>query len=94
MYDKVIQNKIMPVITFRSDDPFKDTVEALAKRKGINVSAYIKMLLTEGMRKDLSEKTENGITVSQELAILKDDLEGKCFGPFTSVGPLMRKLKK
>jgi len=94
MYDKVIQNNFMPLITFRSDNSFKNTVEALAQRKGINVSAYVKMLLTEGMRKDLSETTENGMTVGQELAVLRDDLEEKCCGPFSSTSALMKSLKK
>jgi len=84
----------MPTISFKADTKFRDSLQTLAKKKGINTSAYIKMLLTKDVTDALSEVTENGMTVEEELQILHSDAHDEVFGPFTTTKALMRSLKK
>jgi hypothetical protein len=66
----------MTTIAFRSDESLRGKLEHLAKYKGINLSALIKLYLTKAVKTDLSEVTENGITVAQELEILAAQADG------------------
>ena len=66
----------MTTIAFRANESMKQELEHLAKRKGINLSALIKMYLTEVSRRDLNQITENGMTVAEELEILMAIEEG------------------
>lgn len=84
----------MSTTSFKTDDEFKRKLDGVAKYKGINTSAYIKMVLTKGMREDLSEITENGMTVGEELEILRSDKEDPTYGPFETVDALMKALSK
>lgn len=84
----------MTTITFKADDKFKKTLEALARIKGINTSAYMKLILTQEMRKELAEVTANGMTVAEELAILDDAENGETDGPFETVDEMMNFLNK
>lgn len=84
----------MATITFKAEEDFKKKLEAVAKNKGVNVSAYIKLCLTKEVRSDLSELTENGMTVAEELEILRSDAEDPVYGPFETVEDLMKSLNK
>ncbi len=84
----------MTTISFKAEDDFKTVLDTLAERKGINTSAYIKLVLKQQMNGELVEITENGLTVAEELAILKSDKEDKAFGPFGNAKNLMKALKK
>ena len=66
----------MASIAFRIDDNIKRQLEGLAKLKGINLSALIKLYITKKMNKDLNEITENGMTVAEELELLAMREEG------------------
>jgi hypothetical protein len=81
----------MPVISFKANSDFKETLLKLSARTGINLSAYIKMLLTKSVKEELSRTTENGMTVAEELAILSADSEDT-IGPFSSVEELRKSL--
>jgi hypothetical protein len=66
----------MSTIAFRADDELRMKLECIAKNKGINVSALIKLYLTTALKKDLNEITENGMTVAEELELLAMREEG------------------
>lgn len=66
----------MSTIAFRSDEDLKRQLQHLAKLKGINLSALIKLYLTQSIKKDLNEITENGMTVAEELELLMMKEEG------------------
>ena len=82
----------MPTISFKADDEFKKKLDWLAKHNGINISAYIKLLLTKSMKKELGEVTENGFTVAEEMRILEDEKDATFSGPFKTVEELMNHL--
>jgi len=84
----------MATVSFKTDNEFKNTLNLLAKKKGINTSAYIKLILTKGVNGELTEITENGLTIAEELEILKSDAEDKVYGPFSTTASLMNSLKK
>lgn len=84
----------MPTLSFKADDQFKKKLEKLAEKKGINVSAYIKLILTKEMNNELTALTDNGLTVAEELDILADIQNEKIHGPFESVEDLLKDLKK
>lgn len=84
----------MVTISFKADETFKMKLEALAKKKGINTSAYIKLILTKGVNGELTEITENGLTVAEELQILASDTDDKMYGPFASAKAIMKALRK
>ncbi|MBI2453495.1 hypothetical protein HYV56_02210 [Candidatus Peregrinibacteria bacterium] len=84
----------MPTISFKADDDFKGKLELLAQKKGINTSAYIKLLLTKELKIELVEITENGLTVAEEFEILASDKNDKIFGPFTTAKSAIKALKK
>ena len=84
----------MTTISFKAEAQFKQTIEHLARDKGINTSAYLKLVLTEVIKKELSRVTENGFTVAEELAMLHSAANDPVSGPFHSVDALMRHLKK
>lgn len=71
----------MPTITFKADDSFYKSLKLVAERRGISVSAYIKLNLSEVLRRDLSELTENGLTVEKERQILSaiEQNDGKTY---------------
>ena len=83
----------MSTISFKADDQFKDKIQSLAQRKGINTSAYIKLILTRTVNDELSEITENGLTVAEELEILESVQNDKTFGPYKNTKDLMKSLK-
>ncbi len=82
----------MPTISFKADDEFKKKLNWLAKHNGINVSAYIKLLLTKSLKKELSEVTENGFTVAEEMRILEESKDKNFSGSFNGVNELMNHL--
>lgn len=84
----------MATLSFKADDQFKKRLEKLAEKKGINVSAYIKLILTKEMNTELTQMTENGFTVAEELEILAAMENDKTHGPFESVEDLLKDLKK
>lgn len=84
----------MTTISFKAEEQFKQTLEQLASSKGINTSAYLKLVLTEVMQRELSRVTENGLTVADELAILHSDANDPVSGPFHSIAALKRHLAK
>lgn len=86
--------KVMATISFKADDDFKKRLDVLAKRKGINTSAYIKLLLTKEVNGELAEVTENGLTVAEEMEILDSVAHDKVHGPFSTTAELMKALKK
>jgi len=90
---KVLLSKLnMATISFKADDSFKKKLDTLAKKKGINVSAYIKLVLTEGINEDLTRITENGLTVAEELEILESEANDKVYGPFRTAKEVMKAL--
>lgn len=84
----------MATVSFKADDQFKSLLETLAEQKGINTSAYIKLVLTRGVKEELVELTENGLTTAEELEILAHEKKDKVYGPFKTMGALMKALKK
>lgn len=84
----------MATVSFKTDDEFKKKLDLLAKKKGINRSAYIKLILTKGVNGELTEITENGLTIEEELRILQADKEDQVYGPFKSKMSLMKALRK
>lgn len=84
----------MATMSFKADGSLKMKLEALAERKGINTSACIKLILTEGLNSELTKITENGLTVAEELNILASDENDAIEGPFTTARSLMKALKK
>jgi len=82
----------MATISFKADDLFKSKLELLAKKKGINTSAYIKLILTKGLSNDLNELTENGLTVQEELNILDSDDSDLIIGPYKTTKSLIKAL--
>jgi len=92
---KVILSKQNPMATvsFKADDEFKKKLDLIAQKKGINTSAYIKLVLTKEITGELSGVTENGLTVAEELNILDSAANDKVFGPFKSTKDLMKALR-
>lgn len=84
----------MATISFKANDEFKRKLDTLAEKKGVNTSAYIKLILTKEITGELSGITENGLTVAEELAILKSAEEDEITGPFNTTKALLRALKK
>lgn len=84
----------MATLSFKADDQFKKKLERIAEKKGINVSAYIKLILTKEMNTELTQMSENGLTVAEELEILESLKNDKIHGPFESVEDLLKDLKK
>ena len=81
-------------VSFKADNELKSKLELLAKKKGINTSAYIKLVLTKGINDELVAITENGLTVQEELDILASDKNDKVYGPFRTTKSLMKALKE
>ncbi len=84
----------MATIAFKADTGLKETLDALARKKGINTSAYIKFVLTKELDEELSRVTANGFTVAEELQILASEAHDKRYGPFKTAAAMMRALKK
>lgn len=84
----------MTTVSFKADAELKGKLELLARKKGINTSAYIKLILTKGIDDELVAITGNGFTVQEELEILNSDREDKVYGPFLTAKSLMKELKK
>lgn len=82
----------MATISFKTDDSLKAKLEALANRKGINTSAYIKLILTEKINGELIIMTENGLTVEEELRIINSDKKDKTSGPFKTAKAVWKAL--
>jgi predicted transcriptional regulator len=63
----------MTTISFKAEDKLKKNLQKASKRKGINLSAYIKLTLTEALERDLnqSNKTPNNMTEAEEDLLLK-----------------------
>ncbi len=83
----------MATISFKAEDGLKQKLEALADKKGINTSAYIKLILTEKINGELVMVTENGLTVEEELRIVASDKNDKVSGPFKTTKSLMKALR-
>lgn len=84
----------MATISFKAGEDLKTILESLAEKKGINTSAYIKLLLTKEIKNELQEITENGLTIAEELEILRSEKEDKVYGPFKTTKSLMKAIKK
>ncbi len=84
----------MTTISFKADPILKEKLNILAERKGINTSAYIKLILTQKINGELVELTENGLTVAEELEILHSAKKDKTIGPFKTAKALMKALSK
>lgn len=82
----------MPTISFKADDEFKKKLDWLAKHNGINISAYIKLLLTKSMKKELGEVTENGFTVAEEMRMLEEEKDATYSGPFKTAKEFLEDL--
>jgi len=66
----------MTTIAFRANEEVRKQLEAIAKNKGINLSAVIKLYLTQGIKSGLNEITINGMTVAEELELLAQAKDG------------------
>ncbi len=84
----------MTTLSFKAPDELKRNLALLAAYKGINLSAFIKLMLTESLQKELNRITENGFTVKEELETVYSDLFEESKGPFHSVDELMKSLRK
>lgn len=82
----------MPTVSFKADEKFTTTVKALASRSGINVSAFMKMLLTRGIDEEMSRVTSNGFTVAEELGILATHAREKTSKNHSSAASLIAAL--
>jgi len=82
----------MTTIAFKAEDEIKQKLLSLASSKGISLSALIKLYLTEAMKKDLSQITENGITKAEELELLIMNEEGSDGIVYDSVDDFMTEI--
>lgn len=82
----------MTTLSFKAQDELKEKLTLLAGKKGINVSAMIKLLLTEALNEELGRVTKNGMTVAEELAILHSLKNEKAKGPFDGVMALKKRI--
>ena len=92
--DSITKYYNMVTITFKAQEELKELLEHVAKQKGVNISAYIKLVLNKALKKDMQEVTENGLTVAEEIEVLRSEKEDKIFGPFDDVDDLMKSLKE
>ena len=83
----------MTTVSFKTDTGLKRMIDELARRKGINTSAYIKLLLTKEINDELSQVTVNGLTVAEELEILASHKEELVHGPYKTARSLLKALK-
>lgn len=83
----------MATISFKAGEDLKQKLETLAEKKGINTSAYIKLILTEKINGELVMLTENGLTVEEELRIVASNKNDKFVGPFKTAKSLMKALR-
>ncbi len=81
-------------VSFKADSELKRKLKFLSAKKGINVSAYIKLVLTKGINDELVTVTENGLTFKEELDILESDKNDRTYGPFLTTKSLMKALKE
>lgn len=93
---KVILNNTrhMAIITFKTSEIFKKNLILISQLKGINMSAYIKLILTDALKEEMNNITKNGLTVAEELEIIQSDFFDKTYGPFKNTDDLMKALKK
>jgi len=84
----------MTTVSFKADDNLKEMLNFMAVKKGINTSAYIKLVLTEKLSEDLGRITQNGLTVAEEMEILSSAENDETEGPFSDVKSLMKALKR
>ena len=64
------------LIQIKVDPSFKKDIEWMADYKGINISSYIKLVLTENLREEKKQiYTINGLTEDEETEILKRETE-------------------
>lgn len=84
----------MVTISFKAEEFLKNKLEMLARRKGINTSAYIKLTLTKAVNDEMSEITENGMTVAEEYMILHADANDETYGPFESAEEVIKALRQ
>lgn len=66
----------MALIAFKADENLKDTLGRLAKIKGISLSSLVKLYVNKELTQELSQLTENNMTLGEELEILKAEEEG------------------
>jgi hypothetical protein len=84
----------MNTITFKAPETFKKNLMLISQSKGINMSAYIKLVLTTAMKAELTQLTKNGITIKDEISILNSAMFDAKNGPFENADNLMEALKK
>ncbi|MBT3864655.1 hypothetical protein HOE67_04715 [Candidatus Peregrinibacteria bacterium] len=81
----------MVTVTFKAQEDLKKMLDGMAKYKGVSLSSLIKLILTQGLKEELSKKTVNGFTVRKELEILEASDEPG-IGPFSDVESLFKSL--
>ena len=82
----------MTTIAFRAAEKMNQQLENLAKYKGINKSALIKLQLTQFLKEELNKVTENNMTVAEELEILMAMEEGGDGKVYNSVEDYIKSL--
>lgn len=83
----------MTQISFKADNEFSTKLKLAAKSKGITPSAYMKLNLKKQIDGDLSELTENGLTIAEEQAILEAVRSDDAIGPFDNIEEAIKALK-
>lgn len=83
----------MTQISFKADNEFSIKLKLAAKSKGITPSAYMKLNLKKQIDGDLSELTENGLTIAEEQAILEAVRSDNAIGPFDNIEEAIEALK-
>ncbi|PIQ78662.1 hypothetical protein COV81_04580 [Candidatus Peregrinibacteria bacterium CG11_big_fil_rev_8_21_14_0_20_41_10] len=84
----------MATVSFKASPELKTKLESVAQIKGINLSAYIKLILTAALKDELIKVTENGLTVAEELEILASTMDDETTGPFTDTNELLKSLRQ
>lgn len=82
----------MKTLSFKAQDELLALLTFLAQKKGINLSALIKLLLNQALNEELSTLTPNGMTLAEEFEILESDLNDEVSPSFNSVDQLKKAL--
>ena len=82
----------MSRISFQAKDDLQRKLQTIAESKGLNMSSFIRMALTDYTNRELSKVTENGFTVAEELDILDTIQKDEFVGPFDIVEEMIESL--
>lgn len=85
------------LLQLKIDPELKKVLKMIADYKGISVSSLAKMFLTEHSRQErLKMLTENGMTIEQEMEILRREEEAEkginVVGPFSTAEEMIKSL--